>query len=455
MITKRTRNLILSTLFALGLLSPSAFAQLVVPAGLGQMSATQPTRDTAALSGKLLQNGGQNPTVTIRWGDEDRGTDVTPSIAWDNEVTVGTVGVGDFNATVSIPNLEKIYYFRATATNSAGTVVSRQLGVLLPSSPVAKANLLARYDFDGENANDSSGNNRHGTAKKLFSPTEISNLTLWLDGKDSSTVTHVSNVVSQWRDKSGNNNHANQLTSADRPTYNIDRMEFDGSNDTFTFAHGVVPDSTDASMVFLVARCGAASGNDGFISNGRFATTSQSYSYRTNGTSGYSWYSWGNDLAISNAGDNAALQVHAIELSVTGSSVKVYLNGALKGTKTSFTGTANAGSEEGQLGRSNGANESLDGSICEVLIFKKEPNDSERQKVEGYLAHRWGLQNGLASGHPYLAGRPLTTGTPSYITDTPFGTGKAIDLSEDMLRYPLEEPKTSLMAGLSFPYPHG
>ncbi|MEK9773723.1 MAG: hypothetical protein VW576_09190, partial [Opitutae bacterium] len=178
MIEKRTRILFLSTLFALVPLSPNAFAQLVVPAGLGQMSSSQPTRDTATLSGKLLQNGGQNPTVTIRWGDEDRGTDVTPSIAWDNEVSVGTVGVGDFNATVSLPNLEKIYYFRATATNSAGTVVSRQLGVLLPSSPVAKANLLARYDFDGGNADDSSGNNRHGTAKKLFSPTEISNLTV-------------------------------------------------------------------------------------------------------------------------------------------------------------------------------------------------------------------------------------------------------------------------------------
>ena len=50
--------------------------------------------------------------MTIRWGDEDRGTDVTPSIAWDNEESVGTVGMGDFNATISIPNLEKIYYFR-------------------------------------------------------------------------------------------------------------------------------------------------------------------------------------------------------------------------------------------------------------------------------------------------------------------------------------------------------
>ncbi|MDG1139058.1 MAG: hypothetical protein P8N49_06010, partial [Opitutales bacterium] len=65
-------------------------AQTIVPAGLGSMSVTQPSRETATLTGQLLSTGGQNPTVKIRWGDEDRGTAVTPSTAWDNEVTVST-----------------------------------------------------------------------------------------------------------------------------------------------------------------------------------------------------------------------------------------------------------------------------------------------------------------------------------------------------------------------------
>ncbi|MDG1139098.1 MAG: hypothetical protein P8N49_06215, partial [Opitutales bacterium] len=65
-------------------------AQTIIPAGLGSMSVTQPSRETATLTGQLLRTGGQNPTVKIRWGDEDRGTAVTPSTAWDNEVTVST-----------------------------------------------------------------------------------------------------------------------------------------------------------------------------------------------------------------------------------------------------------------------------------------------------------------------------------------------------------------------------
>ena len=40
-------------------------------------------------------------------------------------------------------------------------------------------------------------------------------LALWLDAADTSSITHSSNVVSQWNDKSGNNYHASQST-ADR-----------------------------------------------------------------------------------------------------------------------------------------------------------------------------------------------------------------------------------------------
>jgi len=48
-------------------------AQNIVPAGLGPMSATQPNRETAILTGNLLRNGGQNPTVKIVWGYENAG----------------------------------------------------------------------------------------------------------------------------------------------------------------------------------------------------------------------------------------------------------------------------------------------------------------------------------------------------------------------------------------------
>ena len=97
----------------------SALAQTIIPPGIGALSSSQLIRGKAVLTGVLNSTGGQNPTVKIRWGDEDRGTAVTPAYAWDNEVTVSTSqAAGTFSTTIDIPNLDKIYYFRAVANNA-------------------------------------------------------------------------------------------------------------------------------------------------------------------------------------------------------------------------------------------------------------------------------------------------------------------------------------------------
>ena len=127
---------------AYALLHGSLLAQTIVPPGLGALSSSQPERGKAVLTGVLNSTGGQNPTVKIRWGDEDRGTLVTPAYAWDNEVTVSTnQAAGTFSTTIDIPNLDKVYYFRVVANNAGGAVVSRQLGVVLPNAPVGVGNL--------------------------------------------------------------------------------------------------------------------------------------------------------------------------------------------------------------------------------------------------------------------------------------------------------------------------
>ena len=41
-----------------------------------------------------------------------------------------------------------------------------------------------------------------------------------------------------------------------------------------------------------------------------------------------------------------------------------------------------------------------------------------------------GAERKLPSNHPYKLGHPLSTGSPSFITDTPFGDGNTIDLAD-------------------------
>ena len=128
---KRLNRKILTLLVFLLPVSNWLVAQTVVPAGLGQMNVIQPDRNSAILSGNLLSTGGQNPTVKIVWGDEDRGADASALSSWDNTVVISTnQAMGSFSTTITIPNHEKIYYFRSVAENARGTVVSLSLGVL-------------------------------------------------------------------------------------------------------------------------------------------------------------------------------------------------------------------------------------------------------------------------------------------------------------------------------------
>ena len=104
MIVKPIHCLITIFVFLVNFLNV-ATAQTIVPPGLGALSSSQPERGKAVLTGVLNSTGGQNPTVKIRWGDEDRGTAVTPAYAWDNEVTVSTnQPAGTFSTTIDITN---------------------------------------------------------------------------------------------------------------------------------------------------------------------------------------------------------------------------------------------------------------------------------------------------------------------------------------------------------------
>ena len=214
----RSKKLLFAGLSCLLLLFGSPLhGQTIVPAGLGPMNSIQPDRNTAILSGNLLSTGGQNPIVRIVWGDEDRGANVSALSTWDNIVEISTnQGVGSFSTTITIPNQEKIYYFRSVAENAGGSVVSRSLGVFTPSAVVGASELRGRWSFDDDN---------------FSSSVDFSNLKLWLDANDSSTIIHSSDSVSQWNDKSGNDNHALQSTTANQPTITSTGIQFDGSND--------------------------------------------------------------------------------------------------------------------------------------------------------------------------------------------------------------------------------
>ena len=350
-------------------------AQTIVPAGLGPMSAVQPDRETAILSGNLLRTGGQNPTVKIVWGDEDG---EIAGKSWDNTVVISTNQVvGSFSTTITIPNQEKIYYFRSVAENAGGTVVSRSLGVLNPSAVVGVSDLRGRWSFDDDNFSDP------------VSPADYSNLKLWLDAADSSTITKDgSNKVSLWNDKSGNSFNLSQSTSGSQPTYDPTNSKVTFSSDSLS---ATAPTLSQPLTFFTVLEY------SGSNTNGQYVHDSS--------TGRYVFGEWSSDGWGLNQGDSSlkSTTLNPITKSVfsyqfNGSSSAVFINGnqELSGTHP----TDNLGGNYVLGAHNGGSNAPFQGSIYEHLIISNI-SSQDRQNIEGYLARKWGiaLSNSVNSIH--------------------------------------------------------
>ena len=48
----------------------------------------------------------------------------------------------------------------------------------------------------------------------------------------------------------------------------------------------------------------------------------------------------------------------------------------------------------------------LSGEIAEILVLPAKATVDTRQRIEGYLAHKWGLTANLPADHPYKSAAP-------------------------------------------------
>ena len=87
--------------------------------------------------------------------------------------------------------------------------------------------------------------------------------------------------------------------------------------------------------------------------------------------------------------------------------------------------------------------------LSEIILCRSTVRRTAK-KVEGYLAHKWGLAGSLASSHPYKLGTPISSGSPSFIADTPFGNGKAVDLSDGHIEVVTGGAEDSFDGGSAF-----
>ena len=85
-------------------------------------------------------------------------------------------------------------------------------------------------------------------------------------------------------------------------------------------------------------------------------------------------------------------------------SAKMWLNGALVGSLSLQQLTSINAFNLSSFG--NGTGEFYDGKIGEIILLNSLSTSDERQILEGYLAHKWGIESELPSDHPYKISAP-------------------------------------------------
>jgi hypothetical protein len=98
------------------------------------------------------------------------------------------------------------------------------------------------------------------------------------------------------------------------------------------------------------------------------------------------------------------------EIDVSGGDLttRVYQNGELKNTATGV-GLTPKTPTFGAIGAgyfNNSVVDQIDGKIGEIVILPDTPSAAERQRIEGYLAWKWGLEDNLPESHPYKNSAP-------------------------------------------------
>jgi hypothetical protein len=239
-------------------------------------------------------------------------------------------------------------------------------------------------------------------------PTDLpvkNGLLVWLDAADDSTFSYSSGTeVSQWRDKSGNNFHANQATTAIQPSRNTvvnsrKSVNFTSTNGDFIrIPNGVVFSKYFTAVV--VVKPGTQSAEYAVILDQDHSTTGyQGWVIQRNASTSF-WQTWvANSSANNWTNANQIAYVdntsQIVTLRKTSSTLALYSNGTSSGdVSINDYNLPQAGLYGLNIGYwSAGGGRYYNGDICEILVYNRDLTTTELKQVHTYLGQKWGISN--------------------------------------------------------------
>lgn len=240
----------------------------------------------------------------------------------------------------------------------------------------------------------------------LSGPTNVSGLSIWLDGTDTTgtgaTLTNGA-ALTTWVDKSGNSN--NFTKTAGTITNLVDNSKFVVNVPSASIMQSASQiNFTTSSAFFLVAKFTSNSNLCYAIGllNIQPASYAGDYSIRFSGGTGLQ----GTPANAGNSNDlgNGNYYVNGSFNPNFNSSYYYNVYSVIDTQVPTQSGTSYVTISDGSiLGRY------MIGYVAEFLYYQNGVSNTDRQLLEGYLAWKWGFQTSLSAGHPYLSAAPLSS----------------------------------------------
>jgi hypothetical protein len=254
---------------------------------------------------------------------------------------------------------------------------------------------------------------KSGSTNASWDPSAIeADVTLWLDMDDQSTLTQPADDVISIQDKTTNAYtftpaSGATLRAVDQAQNNRNILRFDGNVD-YTNQTSVAFDTTKTFKWYLVVKVVESSSHDTIMEclGGRSVIL-----FNLTGGAGVfqgQWYT-NSSVHISGVSNPNLLNkwvILAAEWDVPNVTQRAWLNGTQYGGDITNAGLSDWGANQNvRFGRHIAGDEADAFDLGEV-IFTEDISQVNSQKIEGYLAHKWGLVADLPSSHPYKSEAP-------------------------------------------------
>jgi hypothetical protein len=332
---------------------------------------------TATSSGSSFTSSSGTETVTVTVADSSCGWSAnTPNNDWITINTSSGTGNGSFTFTIS----------NNTSTERTGSIV-----VTSGSAPSVSINITQAA----------------GQSETPWDPSQLATLEAWYDAD---AITGVSNGsdIGTWTDSSGNGYTASSFGGAiytANSQNGLPAIVYDGTSNARIYVTNtnMVSGASDMWMYMVGDTDPSPTPQPVTISRTSTGDTLVAFHFRS---SNDLWFRYnGSSLANTTASGYATSGWKITGMRTESSTLYGYQDGdSLSLVNPSITNplptqTAAALMLGGRLGN-------VSDTIGEVLIGVGVLSDSDREKVDGYLAHKWGLTANLPVSHPYKSSAP-------------------------------------------------